>query len=51
MKDFNDKQRAILMKYFVEKKTFTEIAKELGVSRQSLTERIGWLVKKIKKNF
>jgi DNA-directed RNA polymerase specialized sigma24 family protein len=51
IKKFTKEQRIILMKHFVEKKSFTEIAKELGVSRQSLTERINWLVKKIMKNF
>jgi DNA-directed RNA polymerase specialized sigma24 family protein len=51
LKEFNAEQKSLLMKHFVDKKSFTQIANELGVSRQSLTERIMLLVKKIRKKF
>ena len=51
MERLSSKQRSRLTKYFLEEKTFAEIAKEEGVSRQSVMLTINTAIKKLRKMF
>ena len=51
MKALSPDQRELLEKVYFEERKITDIAREEGVSKQSVHERVGRALKKLKKNF
>ena len=44
----NEKQRKIIRLFYYEEKTFSEIAKNLGVNRRSVSKQLDTILKKLK---
>jgi RNA polymerase sigma-70 factor (ECF subfamily) len=51
MQMLNSQQKDLIRRVFFNGEKYTAIAKDLGVSRQSVKERLNWILKKLKKNF
>jgi RNA polymerase sigma-70 factor (ECF subfamily) len=47
----DSQQKDLIRRVFFNEEKYTTIAKELGITRQSVKERLDWILKKLKKNF